>query len=140
MSRSVRITRILSMTDRVAAALQGLHFTGFAPPSTAWQPAVNVYAQPTTLEVCVDLAGVCHKDIVVHAEPRRLLIRGRRDMPDCGRGEAGCGRLLVMEIPDGTFERVLEFTVEIDPQRVQARWDNGWLWISLPRAGKEARP
>jgi len=109
------------------------------PPDAAWQPSVNVYAHPGGLEVCVDLAGVEREAIVVHAEPRRLTVRGRRELPDCGRGEAGCGRLLVMEIPDGTFERVLEFAIEVDSDRVEARQDNGWLWISLPRLAKEAQ-
>lgn len=139
MSRSVRITRILAMTDRVAAEMQGLHFAGFLPPTATWQPAVNVYAHSGGLEVCVDLAGVRHEDIVVHAEPRRLSIRGRREMPDCERPGPGCGRLLVMEIPEGAFERTLDFTIEIDPAQVQARQDAGWLWISLPRLNREER-
>lgn len=140
MSRSVRITRILAMTDRMAAQLQGLHFTGLLPPTAAWQPAVNVYANAGRLEVCVDLAGVRRDDITVHAEPRRLIVSGRRELPDCGRSDSGCGRLLVMEIPDGIFERILQFTVEVDPIRVEARQENGWLWISLPLVTTEGRP
>ena len=140
MSRSVRITRILAMTDRMAAELQGLHFAGFLPRAASWQPAVNVYSHAGGLEVCVDLAGVHREDIEVHAEPRRLRIRGRRLMPDCGRADAGCGRVLVMEIPDGSFERILEFGQEFNPGGVEARQENGWLWISLPRQREEARP
>jgi HSP20 family protein len=140
MPRSVRITRILAMTDRMAAELQGLHFAGFLPRAASWQPAVNVYSHAGGLEVCVDLAGVRREEIEVHAEPRRLSIRGCRQMPDCGRTGAGCGRVLVMEIPDGSFERTLEFTMEIDPAGVEARQENGWLWISLPRATEEGRP
>lgn len=44
-----------------------------------------------------------------------------------------------MEIPEGAFERTLDFTVEIDPAHVQARQDTGWLWISLPRVSMEDR-
>lgn len=140
MSRSLRITRILAMTDRMAAELQGLHFAGVPLRNASWQPAVNVYAHAGGLEICVDLAGVHREEIEVHAEPQRLRIRGVRSLPDCGHPGAGCGRLLVMEIPDGRFERVIEFPQEIDPGRVRARQDNGWLWISLPQHHEEGRP
>lgn len=141
MSRNVRITRILAMTDYLAAAqMQGLRFAGFLPPAAFWQPAVNVYINSESLEVCMDLAGVRRDEVAVQAEARRLVVRGRRKMPDCGRGEDGCGRLLVMEIPEGSFERVLEFPVEVDPDQVEARQDHGWLLITLPRAKQEDRP
>jgi HSP20 family molecular chaperone IbpA len=139
MPRSIRIARVLAMADRVAADLQRLHFRGVVQPTEVWQPAVNIYAHAAGLEVCVDLAGVEREAITVHADPRRLIIRGRRELPDCGHPTDGCGRLLVMEIPDGDFERLLEFTIEVDPSQVEARQDNGWLWISLPYACKEDR-
>lgn len=88
----------------------------------------------------MDLAGVRRDEVAVQAEARRLVVRGCRKMPDCGRGDDGCGRLLVMEVPEGSFERVLEFPVEVDPDQVEARQDHGWLLITLPRANQEERP
>jgi HSP20 family molecular chaperone IbpA len=140
MAQSVRITRIIALTDHVATELRGLQFAGFRTPASSWQPAVNVYAHPDGLEVCVDLAGVRPEDVAVQAEPRRLRIQGHREPPDCGKPVAGCGRILIMEIPDGSFERIIEFSVEIDPHQVKARQSHGWLWISLPRPTQEAAP
>jgi len=137
MSPSIRFTRIISRTDQLAAQLQGLHFGSLQPAETTWRPAVNVYAHPDRLEVCVDLAGVRKQDITVDVEPRRLVIRGYREPPDCGSQRQSCGRILVMEIADGRFERILEFPVEVDTGRVEARQENGWLWIVLPRVRKE---
>jgi HSP20 family molecular chaperone IbpA len=37
-----------------------------------------------------------------------------------------------MEIADGAFERILEFPVAVETERVSARQDDGWLWIKLP--------
>ncbi len=136
MARSIRLTRIVGLTDQIAAQLQGLHFSGFHPSEAAWQPAVNVYACADSLEVCVDLAGVRKQDIKVDVEPRRLVIRGHRPLPDSGTGPRD-GRILVMEIADGGFERVIDFAVDVDPERVTARQDNGWLWITLPKATRE---
>ena len=68
MSRNVRITRILAMTDYLAAAqMQGLRFAGFLPPAAFWQPAVNVYINSESLEVCMDLAGVRRDEVAVRA-------------------------------------------------------------------------
>lgn len=132
MARSIRFTRIVSMTDQLAAQLQGLHFAGLQPPDLKWQPAVNVYAYADRIEVCVDLAGVHKRDIRVDVEPRRLVIRGDRAMPERACEHPPCGRVLVMEIADGSFERVLEFQVDFDTRRVEAKQENGWLWITLP--------
>ncbi len=125
------------MTDQLAAQLQGLHFSGPHPSAAHWQPAVNVYAHGDRLEVCVDLAGVRKQDIKVDVEPRRLVVHGHREPPDCGSERKACGRVLAMEIADGPFQRVLELPVVVDTSKVEARQDNGWLWITLPRVRKE---
>lgn len=132
MARNIRFTRIVSMADQLAAQLQGLHFSGLQAADASWQPAVNVYAYADRIEVCVDLAGVRKQDIRVEVEPRRLVVRGHRKMPERDCERPPCGRILVMEIVDGGFERMLEFPVDVDTERVDARQDNGWLWISLP--------
>jgi len=140
MIRKIRFTRIISMADQVAAQLQGLHFSTFQSPEVNWQPAVNVYAFDDRIEVCVDLAGVRKEDIQVDVEPRRLVIHGQRSSPDSGCGHPPCGRLLVMEIPDGLFKRVLDFPLDVDTQGVEARQENGWLWITLPKAQPRMPP
>lgn len=137
MTRSIRFTRLFSMTDQLAAQLQGLHFGSLAAADSSWQPAVNIYAHGDRLEVCVDLAGVRKQDIKVDVEPRRLVVHGHRDPPDCGSQRQACGRILVMEIADGPFARVVEFPMDVDTARVEARQDNGWLWITLPRQKEE---
>ncbi|WP_395736836.1 Hsp20/alpha crystallin family protein [Prosthecobacter sp.] len=132
MPRSIRFTRLFSMADQLAAQLQGLQFAGLHAPVGVWRPEVNVYAHADRLEVCVDLAGVSKQEIQVEVEPRRLVVRGQRQAPDRGCEAEACCRILVMEIPDGSFERVLEFPVAVDTERVTAKQDNGWLWILLP--------
>jgi HSP20 family protein len=132
MARSTRFTRIISMADQLAAQLQGLHFSGIQSRQAVWEPAVNVYAHGDSLEVCVDLAGVSKQDIKVEVLPHRLVVRGHRRPPDSGMSQGPCRRILAMEIPDGSFERVLDFPLPVDADRVTAKQDNGWLWITLP--------
>lgn len=135
MAHSIRLTRIVGRTSEIVAHLQGLHFSSMGLPEEAWQPAVNVYAYADRLEVCVDLAGVSKEDVEVRVEGRRLVVRGHRSPPERRCARPPCGRILAMEIPDGAFERVLEFPAEVDAARAEARQDNGWLWILLPRTG-----
>lgn len=132
MPRSIRFTRIVSMTDQLASQLQGLQFAGLQYSDVTWLPDVNVYAHADCIEVCVDLAGVNKQDIKVEVEPRRLVVRGHRKPPDRGCVPSSCVRILVMEIADGSFERILEFLVTVDTECVVAKHDNGWLWITLP--------
>lgn len=132
MPHSIRLTRLFSMADQLAAQLQGMQFAGLQTPEAAWRPDVNVYAHEDRLEVCVDLAGVSKQEIKVEVEPRRLVVRGVRQEPDSGCDATSCCRILVMEIPGGSFERVLEFPMAVDTEKVSARQDNGWLWITLP--------
>lgn len=135
MAHSIRLTRIVGRVNEITAHLQGLHFSSMGIPAEAWQPAVNVYAYADRIEVCVDLAGVSTEDVEIRVEGRRLVVRGRRSPPELRRERPPCGRILAMEIQDGAFERVLEFPVEVNAEQAQARQDNGWLWIVLPRTG-----
>ena len=134
MAKSIRLTRIVASAHSIAAQLQDLHFGSFHVPSGGWRPLVNVYAHGDRFEVCVELAGVPKEDIEVQVDARRLVIRGVRIAPEQRCEHPPCGRILMMEIADGAFERVLEFPVDVDPDRTAARQENGWLWITLPLA------
>lgn len=134
MAKSIRLTRIVASTHSIAAQLQELHFGSFHVPTGGWRPLVNVYAHDDRLEVCVELAGVPKEDIEVQVDARRLVIRGKRVAPEQRCEHPPCGRILMMEIADGAFERALEFPVDVNPDRTAARQENGWLWITLPLA------
>jgi len=115
MAKSIRLTRFVARTDHLAAQLQELHFGSFQLPVGAWRPPVNVYAHHDRLEVCVELAGVPKEDIEVQVDTRRLMIRGHRIAPEQRCEHPPCGRIQLMEIADGAFERVLEFPVDVGP-------------------------
>ncbi|HYF37987.1 MAG TPA: Hsp20/alpha crystallin family protein [Prosthecobacter sp.] len=134
MKHSIRFTRIVSRANQMVAQLQGLQFTAAGLPMTGWLPAVNVYAYADRLEVCVDLAGVKREEVEVEVQSRRLTVRGHRAAPERGCERPPCGRILAMEIPDGDFERIIDFPVDVNTQQTEARQENGWLWIILPKA------
>jgi HSP20 family protein len=138
MPTSIRFTRIISRADRVVTQFQELQFARFLPVETSWRPNVNVYGFADRMEVCVELAGVPREEIEVHVHRRRLGIRGHRLAPESRCEKPPCGRLLLMEIADGAFERIIEFEIDVDPERTEARQENGWLWLTIPLAARRS--
>lgn len=105
-------------------------FSQFAPHF--WQPSINAYRCEKCVRVCVDLAGVERSLIDLIVEPRRLLIRGTRELPEPTNMGDRTIRLLAMEIDYGPFERDIVLPAEVEIDQAQAEQRNGLLWISLP--------
>ena len=101
----------------------------------AGRPALDVYETERAIVVRVELAGVASDDVRVVVDGEYLQITGRRTFAP--RGETQ--RHLLIEIAQGTFERVLRMRAPYDPDRVSARLENGVLTIELPRKATAAR-
>ncbi|WP_265596235.1 Hsp20/alpha crystallin family protein [Verrucomicrobium sp. BvORR106] len=134
MPRGIRLTHIVTRADKLVSELEKLRHSAFRPPAAVWCPSVNVYEHPSKFEVCVDLAGVSKDEILIELTDQRLVFRGQRSAPEASCGHPPCGRILIMEISDGSFERTIDFPVDLNVPEAHARQENGWLWISLPKA------
>ena len=97
-----------------------------------WEPAINAYRCERNVRICVDLAGVDRAAIDLTVEPRRVLIRGTRELPEPTHEEEHPLQLLAMEIDYGPFEREVRLPAEVDIDKAHAEQRNGLLWISLP--------
>jgi HSP20 family protein len=102
------------------------------PREQTWTPAINAYRCREQIVVCVDLAGVDKEQIKLHAEPRRLSIRGVRQPLDLTVDECPPLQVFALEIDQGLFHREIALPLEIDPAAVRAEQRNGMLWIHLP--------
>src|SRR6266446_1336093 len=102
----------------------------FAPH--AWEPAINAYRCEKCVRICVDLAGVERSMIELTVEPRRILIRGSRELPEPANTEDRTVQLLAMEIDYGPFERDIVLPADVEIDKATAEQRNGLLWISLP--------
>lgn len=140
-----------SAFDRLAAQMsdmlkemQGREFFRSAAPQ-AWSPRINVYETDSCFFVCAELAGVIQDDIEVQVHSGVLRIRGKRPkpaLPQCpvGNPEHCSVSVHQMEIDSGTFERRLALPGDILVDRIAAKYREGYLWVVLPRAGKEQAP
>lgn len=111
------------------------NFFGFAPADT-WTPNVNLYESDHCYLVCVDLAGVEKERIDVTVQNQRLKLTGKRETPTREAPDPCSTRLRVhlMEIDHGTFSREVELPADVDQKRIAATFENGLLWIELPKS------
>jgi len=116
--RSLRITKLET------------HVFGAVSAEQAWTPPINVYDCGQALHVCVELAGVRREAITVSVEPGRLIIEGRREVPEPEDKTTLCIR--EMEIDHGLFRRVLVLPERVAIDKVQSSYREGLLWIVLP--------
>ena len=102
-----------------------------------WRPATNVYERPEAYYVCVELAGVDKSELNVECKtPNHVVVRGCRKPPRPAQVN-GPLSVLAMEVADGTFQAEIRLPEPIQVDAVDALYDNGYLWITLPRTRSE---
>jgi HSP20 family protein len=97
--------------------------------SSGFSPNVDVYycGNPQRAVVKVDLAGVELSEVGIEVSGRHLAITGERHVQETE------GRVYQqIEIPSGSFRRVVELQVEVDAERAGATYEDGILRIDLP--------
>jgi HSP20 family protein len=97
--------------------------------TSGFSPNVDVYycGDPQRAVVKVDLAGVALNEVGIEVSGRQLAIVGARQLQETE------GRVYQqVEIPSGPFRRVVELSVEVDPERATATYEDGVLRIDLP--------
>jgi HSP20 family protein len=100
-----------------------------------WAPSVNLYETDKAYKVCVDLAGVDKKKIDIEIVEQRLVLRGNRAVPICKDegSPSSKPKLHLMEIDHGPFVREVELPQDVERENISAKYDNGMLWIELPK-------
>jgi HSP20 family protein len=112
--------------------MQRRDFVHFRDSGT-WQPATNVYETRDAYHICVELSGVRAQQVdVACVERARITISGSRVQPR-PEGVEGPLSIHAMEIDEGPFAREIDLPEPIDVDRVDAKYSEGYLWITAPR-------
>jgi HSP20 family molecular chaperone IbpA len=127
--RNIKLRWLHGALQDLTSELSRLQFSRFAPQ--AWEPAINAYRCEKSIRICVDLAGVDRALIDLTVEPRRVVIRGTRELPEPTDDEGCALQLLAMEIDYGPFIREVPLPAEVEIEQAHAEQRNGLLWISL---------
>jgi HSP20 family protein len=95
-------------------------------------PPVNVFQQGDDLVAIVELPGINKEDLNIQAEENTIRIAGRKtiDYPE----NVSLHR---RERLSGLFDRTLVVPMQIDPDRIQAEYNDGLLALFIPRAEKD---
>lgn len=96
--------------------------------STIWHPPTDIFEREDALVVRVEIAGMNDRDFAISLDQNHLLIRGvRQDTSERGAYHQ-------MEINFGEFSLNIDLPIPIDDEHVTAEYQNGFLWVILPKA------
>jgi HSP20 family protein len=125
-------TNIWEEMDRLQRRMNRLLDGGGAGPrfSAPTYPAVNVWVNDEGQLITAEMPGLKPEDISIDATADALSISGERKAPEVGKG-ADFHR---QERSYGSFSRTIQLPFMVDPEGVQASFQNGVLLIRLPRA------
>ena len=126
-----RLNRILD------EAFAGLPFPGQGGNilTASWVPATDVSEDANTIQITMELAGVNPEDVRISSEGNVLTIRGEKRQEE----EENSERVHRIERSYGMFERTFVLPNTADPDRIEARYENGVLTVSIPKT-ERARP
>jgi HSP20 family protein len=103
--------------------------------TATWVPATDVSEDANTIQITMELAGVNPEDVRISLENNVLTIRGEKRQED----EETSERVHRIERIYGMFERTFVLPSTVDPERIEAQYENGVLTVRIPKA-ERARP
>ena len=101
-----------------------------------WRPPADIHETPKAILVKMELAGMREEDIEVTLYEDALVVTGRRD-EDPDHGDTTYYH--EAQIRYGPFRAEVLLPTEVDRERVEARYENGFLRIQLPKAVRTVR-
>jgi len=101
-----------------------------AEPASSVFPAVNIWSRGDELVATAELPGVEPADMNITVEGDQLTLRGERKVQEPAK-EVVCHRC---ERGGGSFLRVIQLPFEVEAGGVKARFRQGVLSVTLPRA------
>jgi len=123
----VAFTRWDPFRDLLALQEQIGQIVGTDAPG--WTPPVDLYETGGAFVLTAELPGLTRKDIDIHAEETRIVIRGER------AGHVPCEQYHRVERGHGRFSRAFMLPEPIDIEAVTADLKDGLLTITIPKAG-----
>jgi HSP20 family protein len=119
---------MLRLFDTMAGGTAGDVGAGVFPPMNITQDDDNFYLR-------AELPGVKPADLGISVVHNRLTVTGKREIQREGERMSYHRK----ERPEGTFNRTITLPMEINSERVDARYADGILTLTLPKA-EEAKP
>lgn len=129
------LARLNRMLDEAFGGWSGLGFESGGALTSAWLPPCDVMEDARTLRLQMELPGVKPDDIKLSIENNLLSIRGEKRQQSEDQNE----RIHRYERSFGSFERTFSLPSTVDPEKINADFEDGILTVTIPKA-ERARP
>ncbi|KLK91686.1 type III effector protein [Microvirga vignae] len=96
---------------------------------------MNVSETQNEIRITAELPGVSEQDIDISLEDDMLTIRGEKKFERTDEKE----NFHFMECSYGTFQRSVRLPFPVNPDQVQAGYENGVLTVTVPKTGRPER-
>ena len=103
--------------------------------TSTWFAPTDVSEDENSLKIRMELPGVNSEDVRLSLENNVLTIRGEKKQ----EVEENNERVHRFERTFGMFERTFVLPNTVDPDKIEARYENGVLFVTIPKA-ERARP
>lgn len=103
--------------------------------SGSFRPGVDIYDTKEAIVIETELPGVLPEDVSVEVNDHVLSLKGEKKW----RGEVNEDQFYRKERVTGRFHRAFSLPVDVDQEKIQARFQNGVLRLEVPKA-EEKKP
>ena len=100
-----------------------------SPESPTWVPAVDVTETPAAFVLYADLPGLKREDFELIITGDTLTLKGARKTGS----EPESGNYRCAERRRGSFERTFRFAEKFETDKVEAKFEDGVLAVTLPK-------
>ena len=104
--------------------------------SNAWSPRADVAETDVAYLIAVDLPGLARENVTLTLEDGELRISGERRAATKAEGDEGAAQYHRVERRYGAFFRSFRFPSALDADAVTARFADGVLRVTLPKAAE----
>ena len=104
-------------------------FSGFSTATARDFPPINILLGENSVAVTAELPGVTGDDVAISLQEDVLTLEGKRE----SKVQEANVNWQRRERCYGTFSRAVQLPYRVDPDKVQARFNNGVLEIELQR-------
>ena len=104
-------------------------FSGVGLATARDFPPINIWLGDNSVVVTAELPGVTRDDVTLNLQDDVLTLEGKREP----RRQQEDGNWQRRERSYGSFSRAVQLPFRIDPDKVQARFNNGVLEVELER-------
>ena len=103
--------------------------------STVWAPRTDLSETDDAFRIRLDVPGMTKDDIAINLQNNTLTVSGERSSERQEDGE----EYVRVERAFGNFHRTFTLPDAVDPDRVEATYDEGVLTINVPKTEKSTR-